>query len=175
MKTSDYPSVLSGGKPNSLGRTLEVVEHVMADKRRLKALLDCYSSDDELVRLRVSNAVKRVSREHPAWLVHYTERLLNDISKIDQASTQWTLAELFDTLKPSMSAKQHQAAKKHLKKLLASHDDWIVLNTVMKTLAQWADTDKRLANWLLPHLQRLADDPRKSVSNRARKLLAALQ
>ena len=39
--------MLKGGHPNSLGRTLEVVEIIINDREKLSELFNCYLSDDE--------------------------------------------------------------------------------------------------------------------------------
>jgi hypothetical protein len=166
--------MLKGGHPNSLGRTIEVVDTVLADPRRLEELYDCYFSTDEVVRLRTSNAMKRIANERPDWLVPYIDRFVHDIASINQASTQWTLANLFQTLAARMTPEQRSGALTILKRNLESHDDWIVLNNTMQTLAEWANSDTELRQWLLPHLKRLSSDRRKSVAGRARKLYAAL-
>jgi hypothetical protein len=44
----------------------------------------------------------------------------------------------------------------------------------MDTLSKWAMNDSALKEWLLPHLERLARDPRKSVAGRAMKINTAL-
>ena len=54
-----FEARLSGGHPNSLGDTVKVVEEVLKQPKRFKELFDCYLSDDEVVRLRTSNAMKR--------------------------------------------------------------------------------------------------------------------
>ncbi len=169
-----FEDMLTGGHPNSLGRTLEVVDIVLADSGRLEDLVQCYFSSDEVVRLRTSNGLKRVTKEHPEWLVPYIDQLTDEISKIDQASIQWTLANLFDMLESRMSADQKQKAQAIMQSNLANHTDWIVLNNSMQVLADWSNNDPELVKWLLPHLERLSGDGRKSVSKRATKLLAKL-
>ena len=174
MKSGDFEEMLTGGHPNSLGRTLEVVDIVMVDPDRLSELYQCYFSSDEIVRLRTSNAIKRISREKPEWLIAYIDKFIDEISNIDQASAQWTLANLFQTLATYMSPGQRAGAQKILKRNLESHHDWIVLNNTMQTLADWAQIDQDLKKWLLPHLDRLTRDTRKSVAGRAKKLRTAL-
>ncbi len=44
----EFEAMLTGGHPNSLGRTLEVVDAVLADRSRLTELVACYFSDDGL-------------------------------------------------------------------------------------------------------------------------------
>ena len=63
-----FETMLSGGHPNSLGNTLEVVDIILNDEESLDYLFECYSSNDATVRLRVSNAFKRIFRQKPNWL-----------------------------------------------------------------------------------------------------------
>lgn len=98
--------MLTGGHPNSLGRTIEVVEMVLADPDRFADLFACYGSADAVVRLRVSNAMKRVDADRHDLLVPYLDRFIDQVGALDQASAQWTLAQLFDRLSGDMNAAQ---------------------------------------------------------------------
>ena len=167
----DFEAMLSGGHPNSLGRTLEVVDAVVADRSRLRDLYRCYFSADEVVRLRVSSAMKRVTMQHPDWTMEVIDGLQSEVAAIDQPSTQWTLALIFDLLVDRLSPRQHARALEIMKGNLEHHGDWIVLNNSMKVLGKWAAADPDLAAWLQPHARRLAGDRRKSVASNARKLL----
>lgn len=171
----DFENRLKGGHPNSLGNTLEVVDEVLADHTLFDELFHCYFSDDEIVRLRTSNAVKRVCIEQKQRVIPYLDRLLTEVAAIDQASTQWTLAKLFELLVQDMSETQYARAREIMQNNLANHQDWIVLNNSMETLAQWAGQDAALKAWLLPHLQRLSGESRKSVARRSEKLLKKLR
>lgn len=170
-KLNDFEKMLTGGHPNSLGNTLQVVELVISDSSKLEALYQCYFSEDEVVRLRTSNAFKRICKLHPDWLVPYIDRFLNKIAKIDQASTQWTLAQLYEMLTYFMTNDQLKAAKQQLKNNLEHHQDWIVLNMTMQSLATWSNEDQELRTWLKPHLQRLSKEPRKSIAKKAKSIL----
>ena len=55
---------LTGGHPNSLGNTVEVVNMILSDHSHFQELFECYFSDNEVVRLRVSNAMKRIFKEN---------------------------------------------------------------------------------------------------------------
>lgn len=166
--------MLTGGPPNSLGRTIEVVELVLAEPSRFEDLFRCYQSKDEVVRLRTSNAMKRVEAERPDLLIPYIDRFIHEIGGLDQASAQWTLAQLFDRLNEQMSAEQKRSITSIMKRNLEHHNDWIVLNATMDTLSSWAQTDIGLKTWLEPHLRRLSDDHRKAVVNRTKKKLSLL-
>lgn len=174
MTSESFEKMLTGGHPNSLGRTIEVVDIVLANPTRLSDLYNCYFSADEIVRLRTSNAIKRISLENPEWLIPYIDKLISEISSINQPSAQWTLANLFQTLSGFMSESQRNNSKRILQKNLETYTDWIVLNNTMDTLSKWAEKDSTLKEWLLPHLERLAHDPRKSVAGRAKKIKAKL-
>ena len=169
-----FEDMLSGGHPNSLGRTEEVVDLVLAEPSRLAELYGCYQSEDAVVRLRVSSAMKRVQAARPDLLISYYDRLIEEIGALDQASAQWTLAILFNVGWPDLTVKQRAQAKALVQRNLAEHDDWIVLNTSMDVLTGWAREDVDLRSWLQPHLDRLCRDARKSVSKRAEKALGAL-
>jgi len=54
-----------GGHPNSLGNTPEVVDAVLGNTDKMEDLFLCYQSDDETIRLRTSNAFKRIFRANP--------------------------------------------------------------------------------------------------------------
>lgn len=171
---TNFESRLTGGHPNSLGNTVEVVDQVLANPIEFDALFNCYFSTDEVVRLRTSNAMKRVCKANKTLLLPYIDRFIDEIAKIDQASTQWTLAQLFLTLEKEMSPNQITKAKEIMKYNLANHSDWIVLNQSIDTLSKWSKKDADLKEWIKPHLIRLAKDERKSISKRAGKMLEML-
>ena len=170
----NFETMLTGGHPNSLGRTVEVVETVLANPATFEELFACYGSADEVVRLRVSNAMRRVEAERHDLLVPYIDRFIEQIGALDQPSAQWTLAKLFEALRPDMTDGQKSAAQTIMQRNLAGHDDWIVLNNTMETLFEWSREDAALREWLRPHLKRLANDSRKSVAGRAKKLIARM-
>ena len=161
--------MLTGGHPNSLGRTEEVVALVLGDKASLKALFDCYQSDDEVVRLRVSSAFKRIFRTKPAWFRGYIDRFQKLIPRLRQPSAEWTLAQLHLELREQLSTEQKTNAVRLTKKQLDESSDWIVIIQSINLLEHWARQDKRLRSWLTKRLQVLMDDGRKSVSKRAHK------
>ncbi len=174
-QTTPFVEMLTGGHPNSLGRTVEVVEIVLADHARFDDLFQCYFADDEVVRLRTSSAMKRICREQPDLLLPYLDRFLNEIALIHQPSTQWTLAQLFLELDPHLTADQRARATAILQHNLTAFDDWIVIIQTLTTLTKWAHNDADLRAWLKPQLLRSMEDSRKSVAKNAAKLLAQIE
>ena len=55
-----FTHMLSGGRPNFPGRTQEIVDAVLADQGRLDGLFAAIAGDDELLRLRVGDALETV-------------------------------------------------------------------------------------------------------------------
>lgn len=173
MSRTTYEALLTGGHPNSLGNTVEVVADVLTDEKKLKDLYDCYQSDDAVVRLRVSSAMKRVCKERPEWVAKYIDDLIAKTGTINQASTKWTLSTLFMWLDSYMTDAQREAAVSLMKSNL-QYDDWIVQNTTSESLAHFARSDAELRAWLLPELQKLTKSRHKSVARRAEKLINGL-
>ena len=173
--SASLEQMLTGGHHNWLGRTIEVVDLVLADPALFPELFATYQSQDEVVRLRTSNAMRRVEAVRHDLLVPYIDRFIEEIGALDQASAQWTLAVLFNLLRVDMDATQQAGALAVMKRNLAEHNDWIVLNNTMETLTDWAADVPGLGEWLAPHLERLKNDPRRSVAARARKFADRLQ
>lgn len=166
--------MLKGGHPNSLGRTAEAVNIVLADRARLSELFAAIADPDEVVRLRVGDALEKVCREQPGWFVTHVDLLLSDFGQIDQPSVQWHVAQMLQRLRSDLSEGHAQQATELLQRNLSTSTDWIVLNVTMDVLTEWATRDAPLANWLVPELTRLRHDKRKSVARRASKCLAEL-
>ncbi len=169
-----FTEMLTGGHHNSLGRAEEVVGIVSADRARLDELFACLEEPDELVRMRAGDALEKVCREHPAWFVPHVEALLGEVGEIEQPSVQWHVAQMLDHLRGDLSDEQARRATELCKRNLTESNDWIVLNVTMDVLADQAQSDPQLADWLTPQLARLRRDPRKSVAKRAEKRLADL-
>ncbi len=169
-----FAEMLRGGHPNSLGRTETVVGIVLADQARLEGLFAAMADRDEVVRLRVGDALEKVCREQPSWFVTHVDRLLSDVGSIEQPSVQWHVAQMLDHLRNELSEDQAQRATHLLQQNLCASTDWIVLNVTMDVLTRWAKHDARLAGWLEPQLERLRQDRRKSVAQRASKRQAEL-
>ncbi|NRA66042.1 MAG: hypothetical protein HRU19_16255 [Pseudobacteriovorax sp.] len=170
-----YESMLSGGHPNSLGRTLEVVADVEKDlPSHLPLLFACYRSKDTVVRLRTSNAFKRLFRAYPDQFKAYASKFLKKLPTLSQPSADWTLMQLCFEGDEYLSKAQRLKAVEYGKLLIKDSDDWIVQNASIQALSFWALDDAKLRRWLKPKLSKLSQSKRKSVANRAKKALEQL-
>ena len=173
----EFEIMLTGGHPNSLGRTLEVVALIEAAPDRMEEAYQCYQSADAVVRLRTSSVFKRLIRAEPNRYNDWAERLIDEVAAIDQASAQWTVAQIIGENLDLWD--QHSDALKQrslvmLFGLFDRSDDWIVTNAALKTLANIGVRRMDVEAKLRPLLEQYQDDRRKSVSNTARKAVKAL-
>lgn len=170
----DFITMLTGGHPNSLGQTEAVVRLVLASPKRIDELYEAYDSDDEVVRLRVSSAFKRVFVAHPEWFKKWYPKFSKRVINLQQPSALWTYALLCLRLEAQLSQKNKQHAIEKLKEILSTCDDWIVINNTIETLGHWAIEDLQLRKWLKPRLVKYSNDRRKSVAKKASKFQTSL-
>jgi hypothetical protein len=126
-------TMLTGGDSRSLGMTEEVVLKVLKKQSTLEELFSCLKSEDEIVRMRASDALEKVCSQQPEWFIPYIKFLLNEMSKIDQASVQWHLAQMLCEVRLTKA----QAGKAIIILLnnLDKSTDWIVENLTLDALA----------------------------------------
>jgi hypothetical protein len=174
MAINNFEIELTGGHPNSLGNTEEVVAKVLKDHAKLQDLYDCYKSEDAVVRLRVSSAMKRICKAQPDWIMEYLDKFQSEISSLDQPSAKWSLAQMFMWLDEKMSEGQRARAIEIMKHNLETDDDWIVQNNTAESLAHFAQADAHLKEWLIPQLEKMKSSRHNSVTRRAQKLIDTL-
>jgi hypothetical protein len=129
-------AVLSGGNPRSLGNTVRVVDLVLRHPDRIDELCGCPFSDDEIVRMRAADALEKICRQRPELLQPYAPRLLNDVSRIQQPSVQWHLAQMLTEV--MLTETQRREAVSILRRNLSTFDDWILTNITIQALAEFA-------------------------------------
>lgn len=172
--TETFEAMLTGGHPNSLGRTDEVAQRVVDEPERIAELFRTYDSADEVVRLRVSSAFKRVFLSHPKWFKQWYGRFSKRVVKLGQPSALWTLSLLCLRLEDQLTPRNKADAQELLCETLETCDDWIVINNTLETLGHWAERDAQLQRWLEPRLVRYSGDRRKSVAKKAQRLATRL-
>jgi len=173
--TATIENDLQFGKPNTLGKTPAVVERVLAKPALLDELFGCYRSPDEWVRLRASNAFKRVFRARPALFPPFADRFIALMGKLKQPSAQWTFCDIFRENDDLLTAAQRNRAKPIVARLLHESDDWIVVKSAIKTLDLWTSADAKLRAHVQKRIVELTKDSRKSVARAASMMLANLK
>lgn len=85
----------AGGHTNSLGRSQEVYEIVKASPRRTRELFDCIYTEDAWIRMRAIDTFEKLVRTDPSLAQPYAQALIDDLTRKNQPSIQWHLAQLF--------------------------------------------------------------------------------
>lgn len=164
-----FNDMLSGGNPRTLGQSAKAIELVLTDSSRLKELMDCIFSGDEIVRMRASDALEKLSRQKPEWFKPFVGQLLNDWPTVRQPSVQWHLAQMLSEV--SLSKQEKQKAILVLKNNLEAMDDWIVTNLTLESLATFARDTSLNRNQFKTILYSQLKSRHKSVRSRVNKLL----
>lgn len=162
-----------GGKSNSLGKVNEVIELVLKDRTRLDELYNCLFDGDAWVRMRAADALEKICREQPDWLLPYIDRFAKDLATSTQPSIQWHLAQIYSQV--YVTAQQKKFAIGWLKSLLSAKEvDWIVAANAMDTLVQFAQDGSVSKSEIITLLKIQQHHKSKAVVKRATKLLAQL-
>lgn len=163
-------ALLTGGDPGSLRNVDLVVGAASGQPERLAELVECVFSEDVIVRMRASDALEKVCRARPGLVQPFVPRLLTEMSRIDQASVQWHLAQILTEVQ--LDERQRAEAIAILERNLDTSGDWIVTNLSLQALATFARTSPEVRARLTGRLHRYERSRYKSVASRARKLLA---
>jgi hypothetical protein len=158
------------GHKNSLGRVNDVIDRVLSDSSRVEELYNAMFNNDAWVRMRAADAFEKICREHPEWIQPYVDRIQSDLSKSEQPSIQWHIAEIYCQVELDERQKAH--AIEWLKKLLSSVEvDWIVAANSMKALAYFGAKGDISKSDLKSSLKIQLGHKSNAVVKRAKKLL----
>jgi hypothetical protein len=169
-----YAEILAvGGKSNSLGRANEVIDLVLQNKNQLDELYGCVFNDDAWIRMRAIDAIEKICRQHPDWLLPYIDKFQDELASNGQPSIQWHLAQIYSQV--SLTPEQKLNAINWLKDLLSRTEvDWIVAANAMKTLVQFTKDGSVSKKDTASLLELQQKHTSKSVVKKANKLLSEL-
>lgn len=162
-----------GGKSNSLGRTSDVIDQVLQHKDQLDELYSCVFNEDAWIRMRAIDALEKICRQYPDWLLPYIDKFQAELDSNTQPSIQWHLAQIYSQV--TLSTGQKQIAIRWLKQLISHTDvDWIVAANGMQTLVQFTNDGSVSRSEMVLLLKVQQHHASKSVVKKAGKLLAGL-
>jgi hypothetical protein len=160
-----------GGKSNSLGEVNLVIAAVLDDRSRLDELYGCLFDTDAWVRMRAADAVEKVCRQHPDWLLPYVARFPDELASSTQPSIRWHLAQIYRQVE--LTSEQRAFATRWLERLLSDREvDWIVAANAMATLAHFTREGHFPAAEMIRLLRLQKQHKSPAVVKRADKLLA---
>lgn len=98
MPRNRIEKLLQPGDRRTSGKSGEAVIRVLARPRLLADLIKAVQSDSPPIRMRAADAVEKISRKHPEWLLPYKRVLINKISRIPQQEVRWHVAQILPRL-----------------------------------------------------------------------------
>ena len=169
-----FEQSLKGGHPNSLGNTLEVVDVVLGNTDKMEDLFLCYQSDDETVRLRTSNAFKRIFRAKPELFNKWKQRFIKEVAEIDQPSAKWTTIQILNELFDQLDEKEKTQSVEICLRYLRNEEDWIVINQSLNFMRNHLEQFDSKDPEMMKLLNLFVDEERKSISKNAEKIIKIL-
>jgi len=165
---------MEGGHANSLGRVNEVIKIVLGDKSRLDELYGCLFEEDTWVRMRAADALEKICREQPDWLLPYIDKFQAELASTTQPSIQWHMAQIYEQVE--LTDKQRERAVEWLEARLSTKDaDWIVAANAMDALVGFTRSGHFPAQRMVELLNVQRHHKSNAVIKRADKFLAELQ
>lgn len=170
-----FKEILSaGGHANSLGRSGEVLETVRRDNTKISELFECIFDEDAWVRMRAIDTFEKLVSENPILIEPYLDSIFTNLTKSDQSSVQWHLAQLFNEV--DLDESRQREAIKWLKQRIATTEvDWIVSANAMKTLVSFYKKGLVSANEIGPLFEVQASHDSKSIRKKAAGFLQELK
>ena len=173
-KKIDFASELAIGKPNSLGKTLNVVRAVESNSRLFPQLLKLLLHEDSIVAMRAMNATKRLMRADKDFFDPQKESLVKIYSKSKHNVVRLGLITLYFDFVKEFSATELKSIKTLSLKWMKDTEDWMILAQGLKLLEKLAKIDPKIQPEVIAVAKSLQKDPRKAVSTKAKKVLSGL-
>ncbi|HEX6415939.1 MAG TPA: hypothetical protein VFZ62_00240 [Candidatus Saccharimonadales bacterium] len=164
----------AGGHANSLGRSGEVLEAVRTDNTKMDELFECISHEDAWVRMRAIDTFEKLVNEKPELAGPYLDAIFTKLTKSDQPSIQWHLAQIFNEV--TLNDDQQKQAVLWLKQRIKTTDvDWIVSANTMKTLLSFCKKGIVSDDELRPLFETQTAHDSKSIRKKATGFLQELK
>ena len=163
---------LTGGDRRSIGRSNEVVNLVLRNPKILEIVFEGLLSDDPVLRMRCADVLEKVTALHPEYLDPYKERLIREISMIEQQEVRWHVAQMFSRI--DLNQDERQAIVEVLS-IYLKDESKIVKTFSMQALADIAEQDTKLRPIIIGQLGVLTEKGSQAMKSRGRKLLSRLR
>jgi hypothetical protein len=158
----------SGGDRRSIGRSNEVVAHVLAHPANFRHLIKGLAADDAVVRMRTADAIEKITARRPELLQPYKRKLLAIAGSSDQQEIRWHAALILPRLE--LSSKERAAALDILFDYLRDKGS-IVKTFAMQTIWDLAANDAKLKSQIIPLIEELTQVGTAAMRARGRKIL----
>lgn len=163
---------LSGGDKRSIGNSNRIVSEVIKNHKLFKEVFDCMLSEDPIVRLRSADAVEKITALHPDWLHPFKQKLIYEISKIEQKEIQWHVAQMLPRL--NLTETEYRDVVKILITYTELGHSSIVRTFAMQALVDIAKEKADLGGRVFQLVEGLVKSGTPAMKSRGRKLLAEM-
>ena len=163
---------LSGGDRRSIGRADEVAAEVAEDLELFAALMEAVEHQDDVVRMRASDALEKVTRAKPDLLCGYECHILNTLAQSPQQEVRWHMAQIIPRLRLSAERRQHAV---NILTGYLEDDSRIVQTFAMQALADLSEGDPELRRTAEPLIRSLVESGSPAVKARGRRLLDRME
>jgi hypothetical protein len=168
---SEIEQLLSIGDLRSAGKSEVVVRKVLADPGLFGSVVKAIFSDDAGTKMRASDAVEKITRNHPEWLTPYKKLFLTKIAASEQKEVRWHNAQILPRLK--LSGKEREKVF-NLMLIYLEDKSSIVRTFAMQALADIALQDKSYKSKVYSLIIRLMENGSPAMKSRGKKLIKSL-
>ena len=127
MYQNELFNILKEGKPNTLGRTIEIYDKIICNQINVMEVYNLYKIEDQLVSMRVSNIIKRLWREDLNYILPIVDQFIIDAKELFNPTFRWTLAQIFKELFSELHDDQRNQLLVEIQRNFNLNDDWIML------------------------------------------------
>jgi HEAT repeat protein len=163
---------LSGRDLRSIGRSNEVVAHVVRNPSLFNELFQGLTSSDRVVRMRAADAIEKITRARPELLRPRKRKLLALAARAKDKEFRWHMALMLPRL--HLSATERTAAVDILYEYLRDSSR-IVRTWAIEGLVDFAREDQKLMPRVLPLVREFTENGTPAMRARGRKILKQLR
>lgn len=164
---------LKGGDLRSIGKSNEVVQDILKTPSLFEEVFKGLLADDPVIRMRSADVIEKVSKVHPEYLQPYKDRLIKEVSEVNQQEVRWHLAQMFSYLE--LDREEITIVANILSLWINLENSKIVIVNSIQTLAEFAKKDKSIRPMVLRKLENIIKNSSPSVASRGNKLIKELK
>ena len=169
MNQNELFNMLQEGKPNTLGRTIEIYNKIISNQINTMDVYNLYKKEDRIVSMRVSNIVKRLWREDVNYILPIIDQFIVDAKEFLNPTFRWTLAQLFKELFKKLNSDQKNKLLLEIQRNFQLSDDWIMLTQSIDALVYARSKKMEIIN-ISKIIDKLEQDNRRIIEKKVNKL-----
>ena len=168
----DIEKLLSAGDLRSAGNSEKVVKMVLSKPALFNEVIDVILSENPGAKMRASDAIEKITRSHPEYLIPHKKLFLTKIAGINQKEVRWHTAQILPRL--NLTKREREKVYNLMMKYL---DDE---SSIVRTFAMQALTDIALQETsYIPRVEKLIQKLMKNgtpaMKSRGKKLLILIE